>query len=1347
MNVKYIFFLIIFLNSFLYGDPKEKIISGELIGNIKSYDKNQLEDIALRQDGGYGYKYAHLALLKHLLQQINQEVFNKTKFNITVPEFFGIGSASIKNALNKNGNFDFDGEWNEAINGLKLDDQASCDNFITKITGLSNKIKSALGDEFLKKAYYKTFSEKKALPPIVKIASLLLDKEKYADVIANISKKFSNQNIPVMIRSTGNEDGSTNETGDKKSTNAGAYESYAVMQPYMSTIIKALVGVICSYVSEKSIKQRIAEKDATLFDPKLNKTIITPILIQKMIAENYIDKNNYGLNSKFTIVQFLKYLYQSFDSDYNIHDPNTQKDPIFHYLYQLEHFVETPNYCPYPFMFRPAYVRDRWTRELFYEDIYKLLLNGQFDELVNLLWIRSEKGWVFREFINKFYHQDNVGFSQEYKHIQESFNAFYNKLALEQQVDTENKHDAILRCGVMFTSDPEAGNTIGGVTVIQSTYGHNEGIVAGRVSFDTYYVGSSMNIYPTIQKKQIRLVPSDIGKFRQQKNPLSLTQESSLTAGAIYALRNLALVLEKYYGTPMDVEFVVKKDTIFIVQARPITYPGNLPKPSYIKSPNDINKQHIVRVEIIGAAGGAVKIIKGDSHIIIVESLQEALDKYINLNIKDRNDIHCIIVETPTPRTSHEATTFRGLGVPIIYTHNKEKIVQWLNEGDNTIIIDLQQGYVGKYQENITIANGLYSYPYQALSIKILDKELENNFGQNGFIADAYKKIFESNVYDSTKANEFYQQNKEQKGLLRLFINEIKKTTVEADGIVLLKYLYDSVVSRCKKLAPLGLDDDLKKRLNSILCYLIICAQDIKDTLTIKEDSPDYLKKLFAISKLEAILFQQGSLENVLNIYSLATIVLKEIREEQNLIKEHKLVNKENNIAIQYLRMNKFCINQEMSQLWTQLILLLEKANDQKIKANFNKMVGVLAELDVLPLWLNFIAYDYIKENNTKMLLSEDDNPGLVADELYQQFDKVKDPLKKIMLYAQQLKKIDISAFSDPKKFNSAWRLLTNMLKKAPEIFNTIFTHTNDKLVMLVGLTQIKLLVDTFDLAIKTMKGSTLYDVISDETNNNYLTHKNKLLNFRMMVTRFFFLLDDFFTRGKEKMGHFVDEKKDKSFLFSFFNHQKTTLKQKNGYEINKETLNKSQSFDVSVALIKLSMGFTESLVTVEDLFMTTHQLFLSLIGTLHVNFIFAKTLILGKSFQFLNDQVTSLKIGNGSAASLVGAKIESNYNNKIILLYNFPQRCHSASINLEIDLSLQEKVKILFNMYFAYEQKRCDKVKEIAEKQAIKGTVSYFKHSGGHSGVSVAWDIDINKIDDVIGNIRGIAYALMDYY
>ena len=134
--------------------------------------------------------------------------------------------------------------------------------------------------------------------------------------------------------------------------------------------------------------------------------------------------------------------------------------------------------------------------------------------------------------------------------------------------------------GVLFTLDTESG--FRDVVFITSSYGLGEIVVQGAVNPDEFYVykptlrsGKPAILRRTIGAKQMRMVYSDQPgeRVRNEDTPAELRTPFSLTDADVHELAKQALVIEKHYGRPMDIEWAKDGVTgkLYIVQARPET--------------------------------------------------------------------------------------------------------------------------------------------------------------------------------------------------------------------------------------------------------------------------------------------------------------------------------------------------------------------------------------------------------------------------------------------------------------------------------------------------------------------------------------------------------------------------------------------------------------------------------------------------------------------------------------------------------------------------------------------------------------------------------------------------------
>jgi len=178
--------------------------------------------------------------------------------------------------------------------------------------------------------------------------------------------------------------------------------------------------------------------------------------------------------------------------------------------------------------------------------------------------------------------------------VKEVFASLYNDRAIAYRVHHGFKHEDVFlsagvqlmvrsdvgASGVLFTLDTESG--FRGVVFITSSFGLGEMVVQGAVNPDEFYVnkatlleGKHAILRRSIGAKQLRMVYSDQPgeRVRTEDTPAELRNTFSISDADVHELAKQALVIEKHYGRPMDIEWA--KDGVsgklFIVQARPET--------------------------------------------------------------------------------------------------------------------------------------------------------------------------------------------------------------------------------------------------------------------------------------------------------------------------------------------------------------------------------------------------------------------------------------------------------------------------------------------------------------------------------------------------------------------------------------------------------------------------------------------------------------------------------------------------------------------------------------------------------------------------------------------------------
>ncbi|MCX6744708.1 MAG: phosphoenolpyruvate synthase [Candidatus Parcubacteria bacterium] len=304
------------------------------------------------------------------------------------------------------------------------------------------------------------------------------------------------------------------------------------------------------------------------------------------------------------------------------------------------------------------------------------------------------------------------------KAIKLCFASLYTDRAISYRIDQGFKHDKVYlsvgiqkmirsdlaSAGVIFTIDTESG--FKDLVIVNSSYGLGENVVKGRVTPDEFFVYKpKMAIIKKElgSKKQKLIYTTDLAK--PTKNILVKDKDRkqfSLADKEILQLAKWALVIEKHYKRPMDIEWAKDGQTnkLYIVQARPET----------VRSAANLNilEQHILtgkgKVLITGESIGQ-KISAGKVHIIKnVKELSKFQAGEVLVTEMTDPDWEPVmkkasaIITDSGGRTCHAAIVSRELGVAaIVGTKNASKILK----SGQPVTVSCAEGEIGKVYQGI----------------------------------------------------------------------------------------------------------------------------------------------------------------------------------------------------------------------------------------------------------------------------------------------------------------------------------------------------------------------------------------------------------------------------------------------------------------------------------------------------------------------------------------------------------------------------------------------------------------------------------------------------------------------
>ena len=128
--------------------------------------------------------------------------------------------------------------------------------------------------------------------------------------------------------------------------------------------------------------------------------------------------------------------------------------------------------------------------------------------------------------------------------------------------------------GIMFTVDPHNGAKN---IIVEGIYGLGEAVVGGEVTPDTFQIDKSKMAITKkrISKQTWKYVRGPQGGAVKEDIPQDLQKVQKITDAKILEVAEIGRQVEIHYNRPMDMEWCIEDDKVYLVQARPITAIGS----------------------------------------------------------------------------------------------------------------------------------------------------------------------------------------------------------------------------------------------------------------------------------------------------------------------------------------------------------------------------------------------------------------------------------------------------------------------------------------------------------------------------------------------------------------------------------------------------------------------------------------------------------------------------------------------------------------------------------------------------------------------------------------------------
>ncbi len=828
----------------------------------------------------------------------------------------------------------------------------------------------------------------------------------------------------------------------------------------------------------------------------------------------------------------------------------------------------------------------------------------------------------------------------------------------------------IPRSLVMFTNEPLfVGGEEFRVTRLSATYGHGEGVVGNQgIATDTIMVLHSvahpdqLTIIYDNQAKPTRLAPirEPNGRvtLQQLDNPVELRSRRVFSEQEIARLFQWGLVAESYFGGPTDMEIVVRGDTIYPVQARPVNRQALLP--SYI-DPAKIAGLPSMRAEAFVPGRGSVLDITDKSQVLIAPTLEEAERAF------DKEKHRLVVVSEREPANSHPVVNFSSLGITCVAVspQRQEQLQDWLGQLD---------------QHSIAVCP-------QSGSLYLAAKEGVQELTTSGFVAHPAQTRVSFDLPEP----------------LAVSLTRIEQAPAEVEELVMAVNTAATTEQALAHLARIEQHDwvqnlrksreKLEQRLASMrekpqeAVKILEAAKQLEAQIarTLEEakaslEKPGRLRALLQTRILNTLLCEPQS-EGV-NQFSVASMNAALAAAQEIASYQEALGEKPAKFADMLLEGQR-TPDSSVYALWKSFLSKLEALPPEQT-ATFREMIADLKASGEMALWMTlFFRQGYDGQDVPKAL-----------DSFKAQFpESDKAPAKAMIRQIEDTRRLrtQLADFGDPEKIPAAFKRLKEM---SESLSAASLGSSGGAVLNSIRLKLMDEFVDLYDSAIKAMKVSQKY---SDQ---------EKAGIFQEMLEPYTAMMEDW-------VQNLAGDKLIPSEMGIVLWPVNTYLKwfRENFAKKIATPAELQASREFSVAAAKLGTASAAAAFdrhypqTLEDYFTLAHQNLLAVIG--HMNIADSGLRALGqgelKSLGGMMESIEKLSVGSGEnqyRPVRIGSKISED---SIVVQYRVPLRNHAAGLEL---------------VYHKESGKAELKVSFLGEARARWGQIRFLAETFGASGI-----------------------------
>ena len=341
----------------------------------------------------------------------------------------------------------------------------------------------------------------------------------------------------------------------------------------------------------------------------------------------------------------------------------------------------------------------------------------------------------------------NISGIENVKHaIKEVFASLFNDRAISYRVHQGFAHELVAlsagiqrmvrsetgAAGVMFTMDTESG--FPDVVFITAAYGLGETVVQGAVNPDEFYVhkptleaGRPAVLRRTRGSKLIKMVYADSSTPGRSVQTVDVEpaqcRQFCVTDAEVESLARQALIIEKHYGRPMDIEWARDgdDDQLYIVQARPETVQsqqdGRQMERFVLKGKSSVLAEGRAIGQKIGQ--GPVRLVKDISKMDEVRTGDVLVTDMTDPDWEPVMKRASAIVTNRGGRTCHAAIIARELGIPAVVGCGD--VTELLSTGTE-VTVSCAEGDTGKiyagmldFDHRVTSVDAMPELPFKIM--------------------------------------------------------------------------------------------------------------------------------------------------------------------------------------------------------------------------------------------------------------------------------------------------------------------------------------------------------------------------------------------------------------------------------------------------------------------------------------------------------------------------------------------------------------------------------------------------------------------------------------------------------